>query len=150
MADKPFYSQGLPFSCQRCSSCCRHDPGFVFLSEKDVNKLARALKMRYISFVETFCRWIPAGGGTEQLSLKELSNFDCVFWKEGCTVYESRPLQCRTFPFWHSIVASRDYWDIYKQDCPGIGRGPVRSMAEIDSCLAQRVLEPVITRKQKE
>jgi len=80
MNDRSFYAEGLKFYCKRCSSCCRHESGFVYLSENDLSRLAKGLKMDYTAFVETWCRWIPFTPGRERLSLKEKSNFDCIFW----------------------------------------------------------------------
>jgi Fe-S-cluster containining protein len=154
MPEEPFYAKGLRFSCTRCSACCRYDPGFVLLSEKDADVLAAQLEMGYTDFVETYCRWIPmerAGGdaetGREQLSLKERSNNDCIFWDRGCSVYESRPLQCRTFPFWESILASSDRWE--GLDCPGRGKGTLHTVQYIESCLTQQMAAPVIERKAR-
>ncbi len=148
MSIPAFYEQGLHFSCTRCSACCRYDPGFVFLSEKDLARLVTALGMSYSELIATYCRWIPVGNGTEQLSLKERSNYDCIFWKEGCTVYEGRPLQCRSFPFWESIVASPETWDAAKADCPGIGKGAFHDAREIEKTLALRKAEPIVQRSQ--
>jgi Fe-S-cluster containining protein len=141
----PFYADGLHFSCQRCSVCCRFEPGYVFLSELDCKLLAESLEMEYTSFVETFCRWIPAPGGGEQLSLKEKSNFDCIFWEGGCRVYEKRPLQCRTYPFWDSIMFSSQAWK--KLDCPGINKGSLFTREYIEACLERRRAESVLTRE---
>ncbi len=146
--EKLFYENGLHFSCQRCSSCCRHDPGFVFLSEKDVNVLVDVLKMGYNEFIKVYCRWVSYGDGLEKLSLKEQSNYDCIFWKNGgCTVYTGRPLQCRTFPFWHSVVRSEAAWNGTGESCPGMGRGTFHSKDDIESRLVQRESEPIIERK---
>lgn len=148
MQKEPFYSEGLRFTCTRCSACCRFDPGFVFLSETDVHRLVRALDMVYTDFIGVYCRWIPIGGGYEQLSLKERSNFDCIFWKEGCTVYEARPLQCRTYPFWSSIVLSEESWRAVTSDCPGIGHGQWHSREEIAEQLELREKEPIVVRRR--
>jgi Fe-S-cluster containining protein len=102
--------------------------------------------MDYTGFVETYCRWIPAEAGMERLSLKEKSNFDCIFWKDGCSVYQARPLQCRTFPFWPSILDSPASWKIAKSGCPGMGRGRLFSREEIESNLAARKAEPVVVK----
>ncbi|HUX21603.1 MAG TPA: YkgJ family cysteine cluster protein, partial [Spirochaetia bacterium] len=37
---KPFYQDGLRFECTRCDACCRHEPGYVFLSQTDLRRLA--------------------------------------------------------------------------------------------------------------
>ncbi|MDR2211059.1 MAG: YkgJ family cysteine cluster protein [Spirochaetaceae bacterium] len=145
MEKKPFYARGLRFSCTRCSACCRHEPGFVFLSGGDLRLLAGELECEYSKVVEVYCRWVPASGGIEQLSLKEKPGFDCIFWQQGCRVYKNRPLQCRTFPFWKSNLSSAQVWE--GLPCPGIGRGKLHSRNYIEACLAQRRAEPVMARR---
>ena len=140
----PFYANGLYFSCTRCSLCCRHEPGYVFLSKKDVDLLAEGLKMQYTDIVKKFCRWIPSSGGKKRLSLREKPGYDCIFWEEGCTVYKYRPLQCRTFPFWESSLYFVDTWNAL--ECPGTGKGILYNQEYIENCLIQRKAEPVITR----
>ena len=146
----PFYSQGLRFSCTRCSACCRFDSGFVFLSEKDASLLGSALHMESENFIETYCRWIPSINGEYQLSLKEKSNYDCIFWSkepnEGCQVYDKRPLQCRAFPFWNSVLNDKNSWRTAAQDCPGMDRGEHYSREEINKWLNMRQMEPIISR----
>jgi Fe-S-cluster containining protein len=142
--NKPFYVRGLRFSCVRCSECCRIDPGFVFLRKKDTENLVSALKIKYTDFIESYCRWVPGLDGTEQLSLREKANYDCIFWKNGCSVYEARPLQCKTFPFWPSILSSAGSWEAVS--CSGIGKGTLHSMKEIELVLARQKTETVIRR----
>ena len=143
----PFYSNGLYFSCTCCSACCRFESGYVFLSKKDVSILRDNLHMEYKEFIETYCRWIPMENKRYELSLKEKSNFDCIFWKNGvCSVYGSRPLQCKAFPFWSSIVNSKKNWEATGKDCPGIGRQILHSPDSINRWLAQREKEPIMSR----
>jgi Fe-S-cluster containining protein len=118
----------------------------VFLSQEDLDSLAAAQGMKPGEFTETWCRWVSLGRG-EYLSLKEKANYDCVFWKEGCLVYPSRPLQCRTFPFWDSIVCSAAAWEKAGLGCPGMGRGELHSRARIEE--QARSVQPLITRKAK-
>ena len=143
-----FFAQGLRFSCKRCSACCRFEAGFVFLSKTDAFLLGTALNMDYNGFLENYCRWIPGENGKSRLSLKEKSNFDCIFWAEerGCSVYEARPLQCRTFPFWESVVNSSESWKMTAQDCPGMNQGDFYSEDLIKKSLAMRKADPVISR----
>ncbi|MDR0524770.1 MAG: YkgJ family cysteine cluster protein [Spirochaetaceae bacterium] len=148
MPDQPFYAPGLRFTCARCSACCRYESGFVFLSEKDALILAKCLKMSYTSFIETYCRWVPAPE-EERLSLKETSDFDCIFWNNGCSVYEGRPLQCRTFPFWQAHLRSQQIWDRIAEECPGMGKGTLFTRDDIESCLQKQSAEPLITRKRR-
>ena len=146
----PFYEQGLLFSCTRCSACCRFESGFVFLSEKDASILCTALNMELMGFTETYCRWVPDENGNHQLSLKEKSNYDCIFWAkepaEGCMVYDHRPLQCRAFPFWPSIVNNKNNWKMDARDCPGMGKGMFHSGDSVREWLIAREKEPIISR----
>lgn len=50
-----------------------------------------------------------------------------------CSVYESRPAQCRSWPFWASNVGSAKDWDEAKADtpCPGMGTGALVPAAEV-------------------
>jgi Fe-S-cluster containining protein len=146
MAKRPFYADGLFFSCTRCSACCRYESGYVFLSEKDLDLLSRAQKMTRPDFIKTWCRWVRLEDRREYLSLKEKSGYDCIFWKDGCMVYQSRPLQCRNFPFWDSVLFSPASWEAAKAACPGMGKGKFHQMLEIEACLKTRSAEPVITR----
>lgn len=54
-----------------------------------------------------------------------------------CRVYPVRPVQCRTYPFWPELVASKIAWGKEARACEGIGRGPVVPRARIDAALDQ-------------
>jgi Fe-S-cluster containining protein len=75
-------------------------------------------------------RYLRKVGG--RYSLVEKENGECVFFERGCTVYAARPRQCRTFPFWPEVLASRSAWDETASKCPGAGRGRLYSAQEID------------------
>lgn len=141
-----FYEKGLRWSCTRCSYCCRHESGYVFLSEADAKNLARQLEMRVEHFIETYCRFVAWNGAVELLSLKETSNNDCFFWKDGCTVYNARPGQCRTYPFWKEFLADEETWRAATADCPGVGQGPLHDCAFIEKCAALEDDEPPLSR----
>ena len=153
--DKKFYDGGLSFSCTRCSSCCRHESGYVYLSENDLSRLAHKHQMGYTAFVKTWCRWIPFEHGRERLALKEKSNYDCIFWAGingptgtvGCSVYDARPLQCRTFPFWDSVLCSAEAWKNAGAGCPGINNGKIHDKTEIEEFLRLMEDELIIERE---
>ncbi|MDR0456093.1 MAG: YkgJ family cysteine cluster protein [Treponema sp.] len=152
MNNQPFHAAGLLFSCTRCSSCCRHESGFVYLSEPDLSRLANEFKMEYTAFIKTWCRWVSFSGDSERLALKEKSNFDCIFWKDagdivGCTVYQARPLQCRVFPFWDNVVCSPEAWETAGRACPGINTGELHSREKIENFLRLMGEELIIERK---
>lgn len=143
---EPFYKDGLRFACQRCSVCCRRDPGFVFLSISDLERLCVWAKIPSDEFIEKFCRWVPTPEGKEYLSLREKPNFDCVFWSNGCLAYEARPVQCSTYPFWPRILANREAWDETANECPGINIGELRSFDEIAERCGEKLKNLTISR----
>ena len=141
-----FYKDGLKFACERCNGCCRHEPGYVFLSEVDLEKLANRFNITQRKFIKKYC-FVADLIGVKRLSLIEKSNNDCIFWDNGCTVYEDRPLQCRSYPFWAHNLINEDTWTRVTESCPGAGKGKLRSKEEIDKWLDQRLAEPFITPK---
>lgn len=122
---EPFYKEGLKFSCQRCSNCCGKTPGFVYLSKNDLLKLCEFFKCDIKSFVEKYCRWADYYEGATVLALMEQKNYDCIFLENGCTVYDARPIQCSTYPFWSWMVADKETWNDVAKDCPGMNQGKI-------------------------
>jgi Fe-S-cluster containining protein len=119
----------------------------VFLSEQDAARLTEALGVTRAEFEALYCRRVPAGA-EDRVSLKEKPNFDCIFWNNGCSVYENRPLQCSAFPFWNSILADAETWERNAEDCPGMGKGGFHGAEEIANFLKQRESQPFIQRKR--
>jgi Fe-S-cluster containining protein len=146
---EPFYAAGLRFSCARCSFCCRGDPGYIFLAKDDLRRLLHRLSLDFKTFFRNYCTLVDTGSGMA-LSIRDVveSNcardgsravYDCVFWgSEGCAVYEDRPVQCSTYPFWTSILDSRASWRSEARSCPGIDSGELRSRSYIEKRLLAR------------
>jgi len=79
-------------------------------------------------------------GSVKMISLQEKKNFDCIFLTEkGCSVYEGRPEQCRTYPFWSSIVEDKAAWDAEMASCPGMGQGKLYTKEDIEKLLQDRI-----------
>lgn len=144
---KTFFDDGLCFSCQRCSSCCRHEPGFVYLSEQDLKKLSVWAHISIEDFIKDYCRWVIQSDGFEYLCLNEKTNYDCIMWDNGCIAYKYRPLQCVSYPFWPSLLINSNWWDANARDCPGVNKGKRFSKKEIEDFLLQRRQEPYIRRE---
>ena len=142
---KPFYSRGLRFDCVRCSRCCRFTPGYVFLSEKDLSRIAVITKLSVEQVKDRYCRVVDLGI-TKRLSLIEKSNLDCIFWEDGvCTIYQARPLQCESYPFWQRNLESVKAWESTARYCPGIGHGRLHSRREIEHWLKRRQKERLLS-----
>lgn len=124
-----WYEEGLRFTCQQCGKCCRGpEPGYVWVTPREIEALAKRLRMSVDAFGRLYLRRI---GGRS--SLVERANHDCIFWEEGkgCTVYEERPEQCRTFPFWPENLESRAAWKKLAW-CRGTDEGRLYTTEEIE------------------
>ncbi|MEW6549171.1 MAG: YkgJ family cysteine cluster protein [Spirochaetota bacterium] len=129
-------NSGLRFSCVQCGGCCTGSPGYVWLSEEDIQRLADAFALSREVFIQTYCIAVDIGEG-RAVSLSEKEGFDCILLVEGrCSAYEARPVQCRTYPFWEEIVSSETSWREEAKHCPGIGKGFLHSPESI----VQRIL----------
>ncbi len=135
MSDDPWYRDGLRFECIGCGRCCTGEPGYVWVSAAETRALARALAMSAREFRQQYVRTVH-----ERWSLIELPNGDCVFFDRvtrRCKVYDARPIQCRTWPFWHSNVRTLRTWQETCHACPGSGQGTLFSCAHIARVAAQ-------------
>ena len=131
-----FYTQGLQFECQGSGKCCTShgEFGFVFLTPQDRFRFAKFLNIRTSEFTKKYC---DRTNGVWHLKEKK-DRPDCMFLKQKrCTVYEARPSQCRTWPFWNEVMNAKAWAKDVAGFCPGVGKGKVWSAEEIDSVLAQ-------------
>ena len=128
MPDLPWYNAGLKFTCSQCGDCCTGAPGYVWVTDEDVEAIAAFLGRPVAEFRELYTR--RARG---KRTLREKSNGDCVFFErgKGCTVYAVRPPQCRTWPFWESNVETPEDWKKTCDTCPGAGVGELIPVEEI-------------------
>ena len=108
-----------PQACFACQGrCCTGESGYIFVSKEEAKKICDLLDMDIKDFVLKYLF-----KKDYKYSIKEVihnNSHECIFYdrdSNGCKIYEARPTQCRTFPFW-------DYYksrvDELKQECPGI------------------------------
>ena len=130
MTSKPWYANGLRFTCTRCGNCCRNhgDYAFVYLAEADVSAIARHLGLSREDFLRTHCQTVD---GWVTLRMDSPA---CPFLEAGqtCAIYPVRPKQCATWPFWKENLERATWEGEVKADCPGIDRGELHSREEIE------------------
>jgi|GEM_PF-69033 len=134
---------GLRFACTMCGNCCTGDGGYVKFTPAEASALALRLGVTVEAFIRTFTHDTSAGR-----SLKEkTSDFgqDCIFLDRNsmpgravCGVYEDRPSQCKTWPFWESNIAAPWAWARASALCPGMNKGQRYSPQQI------RILRDVV------
>ncbi|MBS0208698.1 MAG: YkgJ family cysteine cluster protein [Planctomycetes bacterium] len=129
MSDKPWFKDGLRFECTQCGDCCTGAPGFVWVNQEEISALAKQIDLDVDAFVKKYVRRVGS-----RLSLVEYPNGDCVFFdnqKRCCSVYEARPRQCKTWPFWKSNLETPDDWKETREACPGCGKGKLYTVEQI-------------------
>lgn len=125
-----WYAEGLAFECTGCGDCCTGAPGYVWVSDEEVDQLAAWLTLDRDVFVRRFVRKVGS-----RKSLVEFASGDCVFLDPDtrrCRVYPVRPGQCRTWPFWDSNLKTPAAWEATCRSCPGAGNGPLVPLEEIE------------------
>jgi Fe-S-cluster containining protein len=102
--------------CALCQgNCCIGESGYIWISKEEIVKLAQFLNQSVEEFASKHL--IKVG---YKYSIKErevaTNNYACDFFdleKKQCSVYEFRPSQCRTFPFWEYFKTNKE--EVFKE-----------------------------------
>ena len=97
------------------------------MTKEDRIRMAKVLKLSTREFTKKYCE-------------KEEGVFHLIDGPEGrcqflegkrCGIYEGRPTQCRTWPFWPEVMDSKTWNKEVASFCPGVGKGRTWSKEEI-------------------
>lgn len=127
---KLWWSEGIRFECQGSGKCCTShgEFGFVFLTLSDRKRFAKYFKISTTQFTKKYCE---KTNGVYHL-IESKTNPDCQFLKnKSCSVYEARPTQCRTWPFWPEVMNAKSWKKEVASFCPGVGKGKLHTKEEI-------------------
>lgn len=124
--------RGLRFSCTLCGSCCTGPAGYVLFTHAEGDEMAVSLGLSRPAFNDRYTHDTPEG--VSLIERRTEFGFDCVFLdretipgKAVCGVYEARPAQCRTWPFWKENLRSPRHWRSASRCCPGMDNGTLHS-----------------------
>ena len=106
--------------------------------------MAAAVGLSEAAFLARYARRLHDGWSLQER--RSDAGMDCVFLtrdddgRAGCGLYDTRPTQCRTWPFWEENLASPQAWDDARRrtPCPGMGHGPLVTVDEIVERLEAR------------
>lgn len=133
-----WYSEGLRFTCTQCGNCCTGPPGAVWFNAEEGRAMAARLGLAESVFYQRYARQIDDHWSL--IETKTEHGLDCIFLdrksipgKALCSVYEARPTQCRTWPFWPENLRTKRHWETVKRvtPCPGMNSGnlvPIESI----------------------
>jgi len=109
-----------PSACDTCAgNCCIGESGYIWITEKEITVLAMHLNITQEELRIKYLNKISYKHSIKEVKLSE-DNFACVFFnleKRQCSIYEARPTQCRTFPFWEYF--KKNTKEVY-EECPAI------------------------------
>ena len=137
-SEEKFYKDGLRFECQGSGKCCTShgEYGFVFLTLDDRKRFAKHLNMRVGEFTKQYC---DRTGPVWHLK-EDKARPDCMFLKDKrCSVYEARPSQCRTWPFWPDVMNAKSWKTDVESFCPGVGKGKLWEASEIEKIMNEEL-----------
>ncbi len=132
VARKKWYADGLCFECTQCGNCCSGPPGHVWLTKTEIARISKFIGRKDGLLGKEHLRRTGF-----KYSLTEKPDGDCIFLKRNgrmsyCSIYEVRPRQCRTWPFWSGNLKSQAAWNATAKTCPGMGRGEHYSFLAIE------------------
>lgn len=113
------------FGCTQCGRCCALGDRVVLVSAQEVAALEHHTALPPSAFVQLSSDGEP--------SLQSRGGA-CVFVADKkCSVYDARPTQCRTYPFWGETTTPLG-WLRESARCEGIGQGAdvARSAVALD------------------
>lgn len=110
-----------PKACETCAgNCCIGESGYIWVTQNEITRMAKYLNMEEEAFINEYLLKIRYRFTLIELPYK--GGFGCIFFdrtQKMCSIYEVRPSQCRTFPFWEHF---KDNIDEVETECPGIIR----------------------------
>ncbi len=111
------------FDAIRCASCegncCIGESGYIWITKEEIEKLALFLGQSVEKVVQNDLRKVGYKYSINEIKVSD-DNFACKFFdlsKKQCSIYDVRPNQCKTFPFWDYF---KENIEEVKQECPAI------------------------------
>ena len=130
----------LGFHCQKCGECCQGEDNSVVVFPEEIRCIQMATGLEWLEVVgpPPEGEWDKDGCfHTLEWRLRKVGESEgesCIFYQNGrCTIYSSRPMLCRTYPFY------LDNGELMYSQCRGLG-------CKIESEEADELAEQLVKR----
>ena len=144
----------MNFECQESckGKCCKlnreAEKSFIFLSETEAHQIAMISGERIEQFaiLAEFDSTRFTKKKSKQWYLNNSGLAACRFFKKGkCSIYDFRPTQCATFPYWPENMTKKG-WKQIGEFCPGIDKG--NDEKESQSLREQKNMDAALSRQK--
>ena len=129
--------QTLRFKCTGCGKCCTGDEDhYIAMSQTEAKRIQKHLNVSDTWFRRRYVMHL-----TRNTLTARMHDGRCVFLdkNKACRIYNLRPVQCRTYPYWPELLETKQAWNNEAKYCEGINVGAVIPVGEIAKKLAQQL-----------
>lgn len=117
------HPEKVRFKCEKCALCCGDTKDRVrriLLLRIEAKSISQKTHKSVNDFAEKL-----DGKEPYIYMMKKAENGKCIFLKDDlCTIYQTRPLICRFYPFELREDENCKHFFVYTDECPAIGKGP--------------------------
>ncbi|MCK5627908.1 YkgJ family cysteine cluster protein [Candidatus Bathyarchaeota archaeon] len=116
------YPSNVSFGCIRCGLCCGDTENRnrrILLLGSEIERIVALTSLPISDFAAKLEDKNLYGH-----EMKKTAQGKCVFLDDDCcTIYSSRPLICRFYPFELRNDDNHKYTFLFSSECPGVGKG---------------------------
>lgn len=116
LRDKEYQFEFDTNGCKECNGrCCRGSSGYIWLNNQEMINISTFLKIEIDEFKKFYLNKVNYKFSIKEKKLSD-SDYACLFFENNhCLIYDVRPKQCRTFPFWDYF---KDKTNEVLEECP--------------------------------
>jgi len=129
--------QALHFKCTGCGKCCTGgEDHYVAMSKMEAKRIQKHLGVSSAWFRRRYVNHL-----TRNTLTARMHNGRCVFLNDNgkCRIYQLRPVQCKTYPYWPELLENKQTWDSEAVHCEGINFGSAVPISNIKKKLAMQL-----------
>jgi len=126
--------QSLRFKCTACGKCCTgNEDHYIAMSKKEAKNIQTFLNITQRWFRRRYVKHL-----TRNILTARMHKGRCVFLNKNneCLIYDLRPIQCRTYPYWPELLETQKAWNNEARHCEGINSGTIVPIKDITQKLA--------------